>query len=97
MEAWRLFLSLGNEEEEKTRPFQALIPIPSPRIPQHDFPRLTTEENTEIEQAHNTPVSKKQAPNAARTETGPPEKIQADCSKSSRDARVVPPSITHSL
>src|SRR5438876_12336152 len=30
---------------EKIRPFQASIPIPSPRIPEHYVPRLTTGEN----------------------------------------------------
>src|SRR5712664_2077559 len=81
----------GNPGDSKNRLFSAPITIPSPRFPEHDFPRLTTGEKTEIEkagQAHNTFVSTKQTRNNARTET-PRRKNFLGQLKSSRIARVV--------
>src|SRR5712664_1367270 len=83
----------GNLGDSKNRLFSALITILSPRFPEHDFPRLTTGEKTEIEKAgqvHNAFVSKKQTRNNARTET-PRGKNFLGQVKSSRVARVVSP------
>jgi hypothetical protein len=45
----------GNSSDSKNRLFSALISIPSPQFPEHDFPRLTAGENTEIERGETSP------------------------------------------